>query len=809
MKASLNWLRKYIDLPEDTERIGEILTDIGLEVEGLEKVESIKGGLRGIVVGEVLECGKHPNADKLSLCTVDVGGEENLQIVCGAPNVAQGQKVLVATIGTTLYTAEGEAWKIKKGKIRGELSEGMICAEDELGLGNDHSGIIVLDSDIKTGTEAREHYNIEDDYVYDIGLTPNRSDATCHYGIAQDLAAYLKINSEENFSVKDFLGEEFEVDEQDKKIEVKLEDKAACPRYSGVVLSELEIKESPGWIKDFLNSVGVRPINNVVDITNFILHSYGQPMHAFDYDKIGGQEIRVKCLPAKSKFLSLDEKERELYAEDLMICDGDDKPMCIGGVFGGLNSGVTDETTAIFLESAHFDAGSVRRSSTKHLLRTDAAKVFEKGSDPNITVKALKKAVLLLKEYSNAKVSSELIDIYPDLIKPKEILVRFSNVNRLIGAQLSREEVVNILHAMNMTTKIVDDEQIYVYVPTNKADVIREVDIIEEILRIYGFNKVEIPTVLKTTIHTHDHPNARSIKNSMSSMLAANGFNEMMGLSLAESGWYGVRDDLVYINNTSNIHLDIMRPDALLSGLESISRNLNRQQTELKLFEFGKAYTLAEEGFNEKAFLSLYVSGKEATESWRDPKPMDSDFYSLKKWVMMLLSRLNLASYQTEELQGDAEFEYGIRIFRGNQDIVKYGKLNSEVLSKFSIKQEVFFAQFELENLINAGKKAKIKIKQLNRFPSTSRDLALVVDDSVKFEDILKLTQKTEKKLITDIQLFDVYKNDEHLGAGKKSYAVKFVIENYEKTLKDKEVDAVMNKLTKVFGKELGAVIRK
>ena len=611
MKISYKWLKKYINLGDDIERISEILTDLGLEVEGVEQQESIKGGLKGVVIGHVLECTKHPNADKLSLTKVDIGQGDPVQIVCGAPNVAAGKKVVVATVGTELYSAEGEAWKIKKGKIRGEVSEGMICAEDELGLGNDHSGIIVLPEDTPVGIAARDFYNVEDDYVIEIGLTPNRSDATCHMGVAEDIAAYFKINTEDNAQVKDFIPEEFEVDVPGNNFEVHIENKEACPRYTGVLLSDVEVKESPDWLKNLLGVIGVRPINNIVDITNFILHAYGQPLHAFDADKIGGNQIRVKNLPSGSKFVSLDEKERTLHEEDLMICDGNDAPMCIAGVFGGLNSGVVNETKHIFLESAHFASTGIRKSSTRHLLRTDAAKIFEKGSDPNLTLKALKKAVYLLKEYAGAKVTSEIVDVYPVKIEPVKILVNFSNVNRLIGAGLSNEEIVNILHALNMTTKVVDDSKVYVEVPTNKADVVREVDVIEEILRIYGFNKVEIPTVLRTTIQSLDYPNARGIQKAVSSLLASNGFNEMMGLSLVESKWYGgIQDNFVQINNTSNIHLDIMRPEAIVSGLESVARNINYQQTDVSLFEFGKSYTKNEDSFAESKFLSLFLTGE-------------------------------------------------------------------------------------------------------------------------------------------------------------------------------------------------------
>lgn len=808
MKISFNWLRKYLDFSQSPEEIGEILTNIGLEVEGLEKVETIKGGLRGVVVGRVKECVKHPNADKLSLTKVDLGLEEDAQIVCGAPNLAAGQKVLVATVGTTLYSAEGEPWKIKKGKIRGEVSEGMICAEDELGLGNDHSGIIVLPDDVEVGMAARDYYKIEDDYVYEIGLTPNRSDATSHLGVVRDLAAYLKINDEGNYLVKDFVKDDFGVDAPGLKIDVNLEDRDACLRYSGICLTDVEVKDSPEWLKNLLRSIGIRPISNVVDITNFILHAYGQPLHAFDADKIEGGEVRIKKLSSGTKFLSLDEKERSLHEDDLMICDGNDKPMCIAGVFGGIHSGVTEHTTNIFLESAHFEAVHIRKTSTRHLLRTEAAKVFEKGSDPNLTVKALKKAVSLLKKYASANVSSEIVDIYPRKIEPRAVLVRFDRVNSLIGAELSREEIADILNAMGMASKPVEESKLYVYVPTDKADVTREVDVIEEILRIYGFNKVELPSKMSTAIHSRELPNPRSIKKTISELLSANGFNEMMGLSLAESCWYGgERNEFVFINNTSNIHLDIMRPDALRSGLDSVRRNLNHQQSDIHLYEFGKAYTQDEE-FQEKAFLSMFLSGLEKPVNWKETNETDVDFYSVKKWVLLILERLNISSYQVSETE-NKDFSYGLKIHRGTQDIVHFGKLDDELLKEFGIKQEVFFAEFDFDKLSDAAIKTKVTIDPINKYPATSRDLALVLDETVTFSEVENITKKTEKKLISDIELFDVYKNEEQLGADKKSYAVKFIFEDYEKTLKDKEVDKVMNKLIDAFGKNLGAQIRK
>ena len=808
MNLSLNWLKRYLEFDLSLEKLSEILTAIGLEVEGLEKVESIKGGLNGLVVGEVVECGKHPNADKLSLTKVNIGEPELKQIVCGAPNVAAGQKVVVATIGTTLYDDKGEPWKIKKGKIRGELSEGMLCAEDELGLGKDHSGIIVLPAEVAVGTKASDYYELEDDQVFDIGLTPNRSDATSHLGVAKDLAAYLKINEAATTSVKDPDLGGFHIEIDKPGLAVVVECPEACPRYSGISLSGIKVGESPSWMQNLLKAIGVRPVNNVVDITNFILHEYGQPLHAFDAAKIKGDKIVVKKLTEGTPFLSLDEKERKLSAEDCMICDGEDNPMCIGGVFGGLHSGVTEETTDIFLEAAHFEAGHIRRSSTRHLLRTDAAKVFEKGSDPSITVTALKRAALLLSEHANATIASEIVDIYPEPIKPKEILVNFDKISKAVGTELTRDEICDILRAMEMELQPLDDRSMIVKVPTDKADVLREVDVIEEVLRIYGFNKVPIPAQLKTAITYQNYPTKRQIKNKLADYLADNGFNEMMGLSLIESGRYAVgsEDTQVFINNTSNIHLDIMRPDALVSGLKSVAHNLNYQQTDLRLFEFGKHYHKQEEGFEEQEFLSLFLTGKSAAVHW-NTSVEQMDFYTMKKWVGKVLSKAGITTYQTKELE-DGAFDYGLEYHRGPNTLVKYGALKSKFLKQAEINVPVYFAEMDLKALIKAAKKSKVKINEISKYPATERDLSLVLDERVSFEEVMAVTNKTDKKLIQEVALFDVYKNEEQLGAGKKAYAVKFKFQDLTKTLKDKEIEKVMTALQANFSSKLGAEVR-
>ncbi len=813
MKISLNWLKDYIDTTLPAEKIAEILTSIGLEEEGIEEKESIKGGLAGIIVGEVVTCGRHPNADKLSLTQVNVGRDDLLQIVCGAPNVAQGQKVMVATIGTTLYDEKGEPWSIKKGKIRGEVSEGMICAEDELGIGNDHNGIIVLPETIAVGTLGRDYYEVETDVIFDIGLTPNRSDATSHLGVARDLAAALHINHNHPLTVNRPDVAAFKVDNQDLSIAVKVEDFTLCPRYSGVTIKGITVKESPSWLKNKLLAIGSRPINNIVDITNFVLHELGQPLHAFDADEIGGGEIIVKTLPQDSIFQSLDEVERKLNAEDLMICDANSKGLCIAGVFGGINSGVTEKTSNVFLESAYFDPKSVRRTSMRHQLRTDAATRYEKGADPNITVYALQRAALLIQALAGGTVSSEIVDLYPEPIKPKEIEVRFKRVNQLIGTDIAVDKVKAILAAMDIEVLSESAESMRVAIPTNKHDVLREVDVIEEILRIYGLNEVPVPAQVRSTITLRAKPDPQLVRYMVSEFLAASGYREMMGLSLTQSKYFREilpreEDELVYVNNTSNIHLDVMRPVMLFSGLEAVAHNLNRQQTDLRLFEWGKTYQPEQEGFLERDHLTLLVTGHQTAESWLSPDRNRVTYYHLKTQVEHVLTRLGVGRYQVSAIENEI-WAYGLKYHRGDQVLVKFGRVQGQVTKAMGIKQEVFYADFNWNSLLKTLKKHKIDFSELNKYPTVRRDLALVIDNSIKFEDIAKIANKTGKKLLKTVNLFDVYINEDQLGAGKKSYAVSFLFEDPSRTLKDKDVDKVMNQLIRQYEEQLKATIRR
>lgn len=814
MKISLNWLKDYIEINLPPEKIGEILTDIGLEVEGMEEVDSIKGGLEGIVIGEVKTCVKHPNADRLSLTTVDIGnGEGLLQIICGAPNVAAGQKVLVAPAGTTVHPTDGDPFLIKKGKIRGETSEGMICSEDEVGLGSNHDGIVVLPGEAKIGAMARDFLKVEKDYVYEIGLTPNRSDATNHIGVAKDIAAALKVNYEHTGALRLPSVDDFKVDNKDLPVEVVVENTEACPRYAGVSIKGVTIKESPDWLKKRLQAIDVRPISNIVDITNFVLHEFGQPLHAFDLDEIQQQKVIVKTLPQDTSFLSLDEIERKLNDHDLMICDGDSNGMCIGGVFGGIRSGVKEGTSHIFLESAHFNAKWIRRTSMRHNLRTDAAKVFEKGSDPNVSVYALKRAAMLIKELGGGEIASEIVDIYPNPIQPAEIEVAYAHVNRLIGVDIPKEKIRAILEAMEMEILSESDTHFKVAVPTNKADVTREADVIEEILRIYGFNNVPVPGQIKTAVTIAPSPDPNELRDAIGNQLAALGFNEMMAVSLTESRYF--RDilplpesELVFVNNTSNIHLDVMRPTMLFSGLEAVLYNQNRQQADLKLFEFGKSYRKKEGDIAEQSHLSLLLSGQRMRESWLNDDKSQVSYFTLKAYVQQLLVRLGINSYQ-ETAISDEVFSFGLRYHRGQQVLVEFGKVQPRLTKKMDIRANVFYADINWDALLKARRKHKIIFEEINKFPSTRRDLALVVENSIKFQDIVAIARKVGKKLIKDINLFDVYQNESQLGKGKKSYAVSFTFEDATKTLKDKEVDKVTSRLIEEYENQLSAVIRR
>jgi phenylalanyl-tRNA synthetase beta chain len=810
MKSSFNWIKKFIDIQSSAEEVAVMLTAIGLEVEGQEEISSIKGGLEGVVVGDVKECKAHPEADKLSITKVDIGTGELQQIVCGAPNVAVGQKVFVATIGCTLYPSKGEPLTIKKAKIRGVESFGMICAGDELGLNDDHDGIMILPEDYEVGKPANSYIEILNDTIFEIGLTPNRSDATCHMGVARDLYAYSKINSDNTITFKEpnTLGFSNESNNFDIKVNVHRHD--LCPRYTGVTIGNVEVKESPQWLKNQLKVLGIKSINNVVDITNYILQELGQPLHAFDADKILNRTINVDVLPKGSKFKALDGREIELQGEELMINDAENNGMCIGGVYGGLDSGITSETKNIFLESAHFTASSIRKTSLLHNLRTDAAKVFEKGSDPNVCLIALKKAATMMINMAGGSIVSEIVDIYPKVIHEKEIHIRYANVQKILGVKLSEGTIHEILNALNMRIAPVDDLGFKVYVPTNKCDVVREIDVIEEILRIYGFNMIQVSSKLSANISYAPNPDKYKIINQIANHLASNGFNEIMGLSLIDSKLcketMNLSDDhLVYINNTSNIGLDVMRPSMLLSGLISIQHNINRQQNFLKLFEIGKVYSKNSSEYIETELMTIFMTGATGG-SWKSKSTL-TNFHDLKSHCDLIVSKLGIQDILISEAE-EPRFHYGLSYETQKKPLVVFGEVDPILLKKVGIKQTILFAEFNLKTLVDSQINRKNYVKEISKFPAVSRDLAIVVNKEVSFDKIKNAIATTKQKYLSKINLFDIYNNEEVLGKDKKSYALNFTFENFERTLVDKEIEESMNKIIKVCEVDLGGIIR-
>jgi phenylalanyl-tRNA synthetase beta chain len=812
MKISYNWLKDYLktDLPAST--ISEMLTATGLEVEGLEAHEQIKGGLKGVVTGHVLTCEKHPEADRLSITTVDVGGEVPLDIVCGAPNVQSGQMVFVATVGTTLHMSENQVLEIKKAKIRGATSEGMICAEDELGIGESHAGIMILPEDTTVGLPAADVIGLYNDEVFEIGLTPNRSDANGHIGVARDLVAVLKTHHQWSGQLNYPDISAFPIESGEAPISVEIENSTACPRYSGIYIKNIRVGASPEWLKNRLEAIGQRPINNVVDITNYILHEFGQPLHAFDAHKIKGQKIVVKCLPAGTKFRTLDETERELHGEDLMICNGDGEGMCIAGVFGGIESGVKNETTDIFLESAHFQQGYIRRTSGRHQLRTDAARCFEKGTDPNGTVTALKRAALLITELCGGEIAGPLVDVYPEPVARKEVQTTVSYINRLSGVDLTADQIKAILESLEIELKVNGDE-LKVWVPTNKPDVTRPADIVEEVLRIYGLDNVPIHQHMRSALTHSEKPDPVKIKEMVANHLAATGFHEMMALSITQSEHFRkaipvADEELVYINNTSNIQYDVMRADMLISGLEAILHNLNRKQNDLKLFEFGYSYRHKEGKYQETEQLCVYVSGKKQESSWHISKSAPVNYYTIKSVVSALFERLGIKQFQTAELE-DSRWSYGLQYSRGESVLVQFGKLNKKVLEAMDIKQEVYAASFNWQAMWQAFRQNRTTIQAISRFPEVRRDLALIINKEITFAECEKVARKTEKELLRQVQLFDVYVSDELKAKGKKSYALSFLMEPADKTLSEKEIESIMDRLINAYEKQLGAEIRK
>lgn len=799
MKISYKWLQQFIQTSKTPEELSLILTNIGLEVESLEKVQTIPGGLEGLVIGYVKECSQHPNADRLKVCRVDVGLGEDLQIVCGANNVAAGQKVVVATVNTTVYPTTGEPFKINKSKIRGEVSEGMICAEDEIGLGHDHDGIMELNADAIIGSAAKDYFNLQDDFVFEIGLTPNRADAASHLGVARDLAAYLKIP----VIMPDLSG--FKVQNQDLNIPVIVEDKDACPRYSSLSISGISIKESPEWLKDKLNAIGVRPINNVVDVTNFVLHELGQPLHAFDAAAISGNKVLVKKLAEGTVFRTLDEVDRKLSADDLMICNADE-PMCIAGVFGGISSGVKQSTTKIFLESAWFNPVSVRKTSKRHGLKTDASFRFERGTDPDMTVTALKRAAILIQELAGGQISSEISDIYPSPAKPFPVEISFNNVSRLIGKIIPADEIRATLLGLGIKISSEDSDGMKLEVPAYKVDVTREVDIIEEILRIHGYDNVEIPSQIRASLNTTIKPDKEVLQNQIADLLSANGFFEILSNSLTKLSYSAEPEKAVRILNPLSSDLDVMRQNLLFSGLEAIAYNQNRRNSDLKLYEFGKVYNLDEGAYKENQRLSVFLSGSKNAESWNS-KSVNTGFYNLKSAVDLIIGRLNIKGLATS-VTTNPELSTGISYRKGEKNLVEFGVVSKRSLKKLDISSEVFYADFDWDLIVRSVRNNKISYAEVSKFPSVRRDLSMLLNKDISFDQLKQIAQKTEKGLLKEVNVFDVYVGDK-LPEGKKSYALSFLLQDEEKTLTDKQIDAIMQKLILNFEKQAGAEIRK
>lgn len=809
MRISYNWLKQFIKIDWKSDETAALLTDLGLEVEVVEAFESITGGLKGIIVGHVLTCDKHPDADKLKITTVDLGdGNAPVQIVCGANNVAAGQKVPVATIGTKLYDKDGNTFEIKKGNIRGQESHGMICAEDEIGLGNSHDGIMVLADDLKPGTPVSQVFDIEVDEVFEIGLTPNRADAMSHMGVARDLkAGLLQSNVTTEFITPSV--SKFKVDKRTLKIDVSVEDAKLAPRYAGLTISGITIKPSPNWLQNRLKAIGLTPKNNIVDVTNYVLHELGQPLHAFDANKISGNKIIVKTLEAGTKFTTLDGIERTLHGDDLMICD-ESGPICMAGVFGGANSGVTETTTNIFLESAYFNSVAIRKTAKRHTLSTDASFRFERGIDPDITVYALKRAALLIQEVAGGEITSDLIDIYPKKIEDFNVFLSFEKVNNLIGETLKKETIKNILASLDIKISSISDTGLGLNIPPYRVDVQREVDVIEEILRVFGYNNIKIPNKINASVSNSSRTEEFKIQNIIANQLCSLGFNEMMANSLTTSNYiaYSEQSDanetVTMLNPLSN-DLSVMRQSMLFSTLEAVSYNINRRNSDLKLFEFGKTYHSIEGNYTERKHLTVTMSGNATSENWNiAQKP--SDFFLFKGYISAIFSKLNIdTKVKTVPVSHDV-FAEGMGYAIGNEIIAEFGTIKKSVLKHFDIKQDVFFADVNWD-AIQKYISNKIKLVDIPKFPEVKRDLALLVNQSVTFEQLYQAAKQAEKVLLKNINLFDVYEG-KNLPDGKKSYALSFVLQDTSNTLTDVQIDAIMNKLQQTFETKFEAVLR-
>lgn len=809
MTISYKWLLQYLPVTLEPENISMILNSIGLEVESMETYEEVKGGLKGLLIGEVLETAKHPNADKLSLTKVHVGTDRILSIVCGAPNVAAGQKVVVAPAGSTIFPTKGEPMTMRNAKIRGEESQGMICAEDEIGLGESHEGIMVLNPIASPGTPASEYFNLYEDIIFEIGLTPNRSDAMSHLGVARDICAYLTHHSGEKHLIKNPLNTILPVPGAALPIRVIVEDTEACPRYTGVSISGIQIKPSPEWLQKQLKAIGQRPINNVVDITNFILHETGQPLHAFDADQIKGGGIRVKKLPEGTPFRTLDDKERKLSAEDLMICDDLNNPMCIGGVFGGIKSGVSENTVNIFLESAWFDPITIRKTSFRHQLRTDAATHFEKGVDIGNTVEVLKRASSMILEIAGGTISSEIIDIYPVPKENQVVSIRHDFLYQLSGKKYTPAVSQTILEALGFGIISNNQEALKVRVPLHKTDIALPADLAEEIMRIDGFDNIEIPSTISITPSTEILGREAALKEKISVVLTGLGFNEMLNNSITNSAFLSeseLKHAVKMMNNLSS-ELDCLRTSMLETGLETIAHNLNRKNNNLKLYEFGKTYSSSGKGlYHEQEHLAIFITGKTREENWHIKKEQ-ADIYYIKGIIPVLFAQLGIKEFQIAETSHE-KLEECILIQAYGQNLVTIGKVGKKHLDHFDIKQDIYFADIVWQECLEVSKRNQISYSELPKYPSVQRDLAFIIDNHILFSQIDSCIKNLQIGKLKSVRLFDVFESDK-IGKGKKSMAINLVFLDAEKTMTDEEIDRIMNKIIVSFEKEFNAEIRK
>ena len=819
MNISYNWLKDYLDFDLSPKDTAAALTSIGLETEGLNEIQTIKGGLEGLVIGEVLTCEPHPNSDHLSLTTVNIGSDKPLNIVCGAPNVAAGQKVVVATVGTTLYKDEDE-FKIKRSKIRGEESLGMICSEIEIGVGTSHEGIIVLPEDTPTGMPAKDYYNVKSDYVFEVDITPNRVDATSHFGVARDLAAYLQ-QANIPYKLNKPSVESFKIDTPKGGIDVEVENSEACPRYSGLTIRNVKVAESPDWIKNRLLLIGVRPINNIVDITNFVLHEVGHPLHAFDAKEIKGNKVVVRTLPQNTKFTTLDEQERKLHERDLMICNAEEG-MCLAGVFGGIESGVTEKTTDVFLEAAYFNPTWIRKSARRHMLNTDSSFRFERGLDPNNTIYALKRAALLIQEIAGGTIEGAIRDIYPVEIPQPQVELNFEKANSLIGKEIPKDTIKNILKSLDIVVNKETEEALQLSIPTYRVDVLRDVDVIEEILRIYGYNNIEINDSLKSNLSYETETDRKHLLQTLiSEQLTAHGFNEIINNSLTEKSYYSDSKVFPVENNVNLLNplssdLNVMRQTLLYGGLENIIHNVNRKHADLNFYEFGNCYFFDKEKANphytlaqytEETHLGIWICGKRNSKNWAVTET-ESSAFELKAHIENILSRLGLNNTKLfHESFTNELFASGMSIRTQHNELVKWGVVSMQVVKEFDIETEVYFAEFNWDALMKESKKNEVRFAELPKFPSVKRDLALLIDKNITFAEIEKIAYNSERKLLREVSLFDVYEG-RSLPEGKKSYAVNFILQDYDKTLEDKRIDNIMRKIQTNLEKKLGAQLR-